>query len=505
MSLDLFQPGAYARTAGGNLERPELHKPVVDWMAWSINPDNGGQGDPAVWARALNLWHQAGIAHFPWKHCRSIADVEELIGVAERFLLQGNGAPVIGLNIEDVNGDELSLQEVANVVLDFWVNPHGGQVHMATLAWVQNGQGWGWLDFAVAALEIFPDEAKQVFPNGYDPKVVRDCADHAFAEGLRKVTYMFKTKAPLSRATYGAEFAFCHSLYTADDITPSADAWTAWNAPSPCVRLKPPEVPTVPLTIKQFPYTGPLYGPSHPAGPTRNRATVKGLKRAMIRLRYLSQPLGSETDDFGPELEAAMKTWWREEGGAGVFTGYGRGAWLMLRSARLTQGPNKGQYALDALARKYVQDDALKRCYPHPAGALSEICQGLHSTLGINGNWAYDFCAPGGTKVVAVENATIRKLSGHDPSEGADQQRGIFGWSIHYETPGGYRYFSTHYGSRSPLTVGQRVDCGQTLGTVGHWPGDPSRSHTHLGVTSPLGEADAKKRITDVRNAPRVP
>jgi len=224
----------------------------------------------------------------------------------------------------------------------------------------------------------------------------------------------------------------------------------------------------------------------------------------MIRLRYLDQQLGSETDDFGSALEEAMRTWWREEGGVGPWRAYGRGSWLMLRSAKLTVGPNKGQYAADALARSYVQQDALKRVYPHPVGALSQVCQGLHPTLGITGNWAVDLCAPGGTKVLAAEDATIHKLSGHDPAEGADQTRGIFGWSIHYETANGYRYFTTHYGARSPLRLGQAVSAGQVLGTVGSWPGDPSRSHTHIGVTSPLGAADAKKRILEIAAAPRV-
>ena len=143
-------------------------------------------------------------------------------------------------------------------------------------------------------------------------------------------------------------------------------------------------------------------------------------------------------------------------------------------------------------------------CYPHPLGALSEICQGLHPTAGITGNWAMDFCAPGGTKVVAVERAVITKLSGHDPAEGANQTIGIFGWSIYYETPDGYTYFSTHYGSRASLRIGQVVEVGQAVGTVGHWPGEPSRSHTHLGCSSVKGIAAAKKRITEISQAQRV-
>ena len=259
----------------------------------------------------------------------------------------------------------------------------------------------------------------------------------------------------------------------------------------------------MPLTEKQFPYTGPLFGPSHEQGPTLNQASVKGIKRGLMRSGFLSGELGEETDDFGPELEDALERYQRRRG-LQASGQYGRGTWLALRSEVLAEGPNAGKYAMDSLALKYVRDDTLKLCYPHPTGALSEICQGLHPTAGLYGNWAIDFCAPGGTKVVAVERATIRRLSGRDPSAGADQVIGIFGWSIHYESPLGRRWFSTHYGSRASLYVGQVVDVGQTLGTVGHWPGDPGRSHTHLGCTSPLGPADAKKWVTAVSQAKRV-
>jgi len=486
--LDLFQPGAFARAAGGNLERADLQAPVVRWMAWSINPDNGANGNPAAWDRCRALWTQAWIEHFPWLHCRSLLDIERLIHAGELY-----NSPAIGLNIEDVQADftskGISLADIAQK-LSAWPKP----IHLATLPWVQNGQGWGSLRRCVAALEIFPDENEA-------SKDVSGCIAHAFSEGLTQVTLMFKTKLPPS--TF--DLSICHSLYTADDIQPTSTAWTRWESPQPCKRLVKeetmPEKP--PLGVKKFPYTGPCFGPSSPKGPTLNRPTVKALKRAMIRLRYLNQKLGSETDDYGAELENAMSDWERTVGvpPAGQ---YGRGAWTALRSAVLTEGPNAGSYALDALALKYVREDALTLCYPHPQGALSQICQGLHPTAGLTGNWAIDFCAPGGTKVLAVERATIRKLSGRDPARGANQTIGIFGWSIHYETADGYRYFSTHYGSRASLAVGQVVEVGQTLGLVGNWPGDPSRSHTHLGVTSPLGIADAKKRITAVSQAARV-
>lgn len=62
---------------------------------------------------------------------------------------------------------------------------------------------------------------------------------------------------------------------------------------------------------------------------------------------------------------------------------------------------------------------------------------------------------------------------------------------------------STHYGKRF-VSVGQKVKRGHAVGLVANWPGDPGRSHTHLGVTSPHGRADATRLIRQVSVAPRV-
>lgn len=256
------------------------------------------------------------------------------------------------------------------------------------------------------------------------------------------------------------------------------------------------------ISETRFPFTGPLYGPSADPPASRNRATVKGLKRAMIRLRYLDQQLGSETDDFGTELDHAMRVWYREEYGY-KWAYYGRGAWMALRSSKLTQGPHKGEFAMDAQALAYVRQDALAECYPHPLGAPGTyVGQGLHPTDGIPGNWAIDFMAPGGTKVLAVVNARVTRLSGHPPSEGW-YGPGIFGWSIYYETADGYDFFSTHYGSRN-VVEGQEVHVGQVIAEVGHWPGDEGRSHTHLGCSSVKGTYAAKQKILSISQAKRV-
>ena len=148
-------------------------------------------------------------------------------------------------------------------------------------------------------------------------------------------------------------------------------------------------------------------------------------------------------------------------------------------------------------------------CYPHPAGPGVTIGQGLHETGGIPGNWAFDFMAPGGWPVLASCDATVSRFSGHDPATGLhpNAQGDVFGWSLYLKDSQGRTYFLTHLGSRT-CQVGQRVTCGQQLGTVGNWPNDPGRSHTHEGVTSPAGAtqvAQSKARITAISTAPKLP
>lgn len=482
----LFQPGVYLRCPGGNVENVAEQKAAgITWALMNIGGDPCVQS-PSAWDINRTRYRLHGIAQGPWKHCHSLEDIDALITKA---LVWNAGAPadVLGLNIEDVVGAGLNLSTVAMLVKARWTLPTGKPVHMATLAWVQNAQGWHHLADYYVALELFPKE-QPLFVTEW-----KACIDHAFAEGLERVTLLYSTTSP--RSTYPN---VAHCLYTADDVRD----WNEWTDTVPQVIPKPPPPPPPPeepmLTATQFPYTGPL------APGVQNRATVKGLKRAMIRMHYLDQPLGSETDDWGAALTAAFKEWWKDAGGIGNWSQYGRGSWLLMREARVTSGPNKGKYAMDAKALAYVRQDALTLCYPHQAGVSGVyVGQGLHETAGLTGNWAIDFMAPGGTKVLAVEAAKITRLSGRDPSLGANQTIGIFGWSIHYETALGLRYFSTHYGTRSVIE-GQRVDCGEVIGTCGAWPGDPGRSHTHLGVTHPLGSVAAKKRITEVSLARKV-
>ncbi len=208
-------------------------------MVWSINTDNGGGGGTAVWDKARGLWAGAGIQDYPWMHVRSMADLQRLVQVG-----QGKSSPALGVNIEDVVGDRLDLKQVGTYLTANWGKP----VHMPTLDWVQNGQGWNYMAFAVAALEFFPGEGNM--KAGYNSTVAHQCFEHAQAEGLPKVTAMFKTGGQ-TPSVYGTDFSLCHSLYTADDITPTAPAWNMWKAPVPCVPFEGENVLT-PNEKKEF-------------------------------------------------------------------------------------------------------------------------------------------------------------------------------------------------------------------------------------------------------------
>lgn len=164
--------------------------------------------------------------------------------------------------------------------------------------------------------------------------------------------------------------------------------------------------------------------------------------------------------------------------------------------------------AFDAKSIKLLADyrarhDRPRLVWPHAAGATSSICQGLHDTAGLPGNVAFDWCARGGTVVVACFDAEIVKFSGRDPNGAWDQRVGIGGWSIHYwSVDNVYRAFSTHYGQRL-CQVGQRVRPGDPIGIVASWPGNPGRSHTHLGVSSTRGRDDAINLLSAISRAPR--
>lgn len=144
------------------------------------------------------------------------------------------------------------------------------------------------------------------------------------------------------------------------------------------------------------------------------------------------------------------------------------------------------------------------RCYLFPTPGSTKRPTFLHETGGLEGNWALDFMAPGGSVVLSPVDGAVSRFSGHDPDTGVHGEAGdVFGWTIYLVGRGGYQFFLTHLGVRN-VNVGRGVCRGETLARVGHWPNDPGRSHLHLGVTSPHGEADAKATVQLIAKALRL-
>lgn len=161
--------------------------------------------------------------------------------------------------------------------------------------------------------------------------------------------------------------------------------------------------------------------------------------------------------------------------------------------------------AFDAYAQKLMLDyaPAPTLVFPFGEGVHVTICQSLHETGGLPGNWAIDFCVAPGTGILVPERSTVSRFSGSPPSSDQPDGTGVFGWTTYFLTPKGYSYFLTHQGRRAAeLKVGMRVEAGDLVGFVGDQEFRPD--HAHLGVSSPLGPADAKKRILAVANAARI-
>jgi len=301
--LGMFEDtGALLRMPGGNVENIADQKPVISWAG--LNVGGEVERDPSRWNRQLSLYADARIATLPWLHCHTLGDVDFLISVGKQW-----DSPAIGLNIEDVKEDGLDLSQVARH-LESWT----GEILMPTLPWVQNGQGWSQLARCVAALEIFPDEND-------DSKKPQDCIEHAFAEGLTKVTLMYKTKDPNLPEQY--DLSLCHSLYTADDITPTQQAWAAWNHRGKEHPPMPPKSKSSPQASggsnwheKRYPknpdppeiaFVRPLYPPDavekdrtpSPPGPD-----VKAIKRAISHAQRFLPWSPEEWDDIYDDVIA---------------------------------------------------------------------------------------------------------------------------------------------------------------------------------------------------------
>ena len=405
------ETGVLLRTPGGNVENIADQKRVIRWAALNVGAEV--DRDPSRWNRQRTLYADAGITTLPWLHCRTLDDVDFLVSAGERW-----ESPAIGLNIEDVEGDKLELSQVARR-LERWRR----EILMPTLPWVQNGQGWHVLARCVAALEIFPDENEA-------SKKQQDCIDHAFAEGLTKVALMYKTKPPNLPEHY--DLSLCHSLYTADDITPIPEAWAAWEHAG---KERPP-MPTKTKTAKtvkrvktskrtkvdplwhekrypknpeppEIDFVRPLYPPDaveHKKEPSGPGPDVIAFKRALARAqRWLPWNPSSWDDSFSNAFSHGKGAGTLDESGVAGFqrqmgiepTGWiGQGTFEALRTAAI---PHKGgvrhagQPLFDSVCITLLKRAARQVAVPSQdeddiRAAIAEFCEQAEAN---EANWHY--------------------------------------------------------------------------------------------------------------------
>jgi hypothetical protein len=375
-NLGMFKDtGVLLRLPGGNVENIADQKRVISWAALNVGGDV--DRDPSRWDLQRSLYSNADLETLPWLHCHSLEDVGFLVAVGEDW-----GSPAIGLNIEDVFTDKLDLAHVAERI-ESWQ----GEVLMPTLPWVQNGQGWESLARCVAALEIFADEQASVFPSREpDPRVIQQCIDHAFEEGLTKVTLMLKTK---TFAPSAYDLSLSHSLYTADDITPTPDAWAAWEHRGE----KHPAVPTKAETSKkptgdprwhekrypknpdppEIAFVRPLYPPDsvdQDRTPSVPGPDVKAVKRAISRAQRFLPWSPGEWDDMyddafahgeGFEIERSGVAGFQQQMGIQATGWVGKATFEALRTCAIPSKPgvsHAGEPLFDSVCLRLLEQAA---------------------------------------------------------------------------------------------------------------------------------------------------
>ena len=147
------------------------------------------------------------------------------------------------------------------------------------------------------------------------------------------------------------------------------------------------------LPATALPYTGPYYGPSSNHGPMKG-PTAKALKRALIRLKYFKGDLAQLDQHYNRALETAMRKWQRSLVDVQPSGQYGLGSWYHMRAAKVLDGPHKGEYAMDGLAQKLIQDEWKASQVPTAVdvrAAISDFCLRAESHQSV---WHYTQARP---------------------------------------------------------------------------------------------------------------
>jgi hypothetical protein len=109
---------------------------------------------------------------------------------------------------------------------------------------------------------------------------------------------------------------------------------------------------------------------------------------------------------------------------------------------------------------------------------------GPHNTSGLPGFPARDWMGHGGSLVLSPIRGVVSTSRPFGKLEHQDPRNGFYGARLYLERPNGKEIYMAHFGLGSHdirVRPGTKVVPGTPLGYVGHWPGDPGRSHIHVG------------------------
>jgi hypothetical protein len=105
-----------------------------------------------------------------------------------------------------------------------------------------------------------------------------------------------------------------------------------------------------------------------------------------------------------------------------------------------------------------------------------------HGTSGLAGYPAVDIMARGGTPVYAPVGGRISSSRPFGWLPTQNPAAGFGGARLYLEGANGKTYYIAHLAKNLRVRPGQRIKPGQLIGYVWDWPGDPGRSHIHIGV-----------------------
>lgn len=310
------EPGLYLRNPRGGVEDLDAMK-AAGFKSVAINVRDY---ELEEWSIVINRASEQQVTCLPWGYCASDAEVAALCARARRF---PSRAVIVNAEAEfiDLSG-RVTPEAIAKETA-------GLDACLSTLPWT-GGRDLSKIPDVHVHLQLFPQENET-------SKKPRDCRAHAFAAGARHVTFMLGMHGLEPDAFPPRQDPYW--VYTRDDIGAALKKWSPQTIGS--------------LSI---PYTGLLYGPSHPKwgqSPKRSK-TAKALKMTLHNAGFGDFP--KPDFSYNVALERAMRRMQLWAGITPQLGVYGNGSYKAIR--RLASATPGETYALTPAAEQLIREHA---------------------------------------------------------------------------------------------------------------------------------------------------